>query len=76
MADLSSIRNVAGLVTTGIISSSASDANHAGTFAPESASIYSASIEECVTVACLADDHTIGCFIARTNSPVIGRLVS
>eukprot|EP00173_Palmaria_palmata_P001531 Plantae.Rhodophyta-Palmaria_palmata.ctg18664.p2 GENE.Plantae.Rhodophyta-Palmaria_palmata.ctg18664~~Plantae.Rhodophyta-Palmaria_palmata.ctg18664.p2 ORF type:complete len:128 (+),score=5.72 Plantae.Rhodophyta-Palmaria_palmata.ctg18664:483-866(+) len=73
---LSSIRKVAGLLTTGIFSSSASDASHVSTLAPVSAAMYSASVDECVTVACLADDHTIGCFIAKTRSPVMDRLVS
>ena len=76
VAGLSSILSDTGRLTTGIRSSSASEANHVSTLAPVSAAMYSASVDEWVTVAFLADDQTIGCFIARTNSPVIERLVS
>lgn len=73
---LSSISNFAGLLTTGILSSSASDDIHVSTLAPVSAAMYSASVDEYLTVACRADDHTIGCFNSRTSSPVVGRFVS
>ena len=76
VAGLLSILSDTGRLTTGIRNSSASEANHVSTLAPVSAAIYSASVDEWVTVACLADAHTIGCFMAKTSSPVIDRLVS
>ena len=72
---LSSIRSDTGLLTTGILISLA-NANHVSTFAPVTAAMYSASVDECVTVACRADAHTIGCFIANTSRPVIDLRVS
>lgn len=75
VSGLLSIRSFV-FVFNGTLNSSANFFDHVIVLVPESADIYSASVELCVTTTCLADVQIIGCPEAKTISPNTNRLVS
>eukprot|EP00173_Palmaria_palmata_P004140 Plantae.Rhodophyta-Palmaria_palmata.ctg5014.p2 GENE.Plantae.Rhodophyta-Palmaria_palmata.ctg5014~~Plantae.Rhodophyta-Palmaria_palmata.ctg5014.p2 ORF type:complete len:107 (-),score=5.35 Plantae.Rhodophyta-Palmaria_palmata.ctg5014:71-391(-) len=61
---------------TGIRNSCARSDSQVSVLVPVSAAMYSASVDECVTVSCLAEAQSMGCPDTRIINPVTDLLVS